>query len=115
MFVSLYTFIKNLFTPEAPQTSVSPERRECLAKIEMYSTPICPYCMRAKSLLARKGVSFTDINIMTNPSKRTEMMQRSGGAHTVPQIFIDGKAIGGCDEMFDLEADGELDVLLGFI
>ncbi|MBL4693032.1 MAG: glutaredoxin 3, partial [Magnetovibrio sp.] len=81
---------------------------------EMYSTPICPYCMRAKSLLQHKGLSYTDINVMTDPKKRAEMVQRSGGGRTVPQIFIDGKPIGGCDEMFGLEADGELDVLLGF-
>jgi len=83
-----------------------------VAKIEMYSTPMCPYCIRAKALLAEKGLAFKDFNVMINPGLRQEMEQRSG-RRTVPQIFIDGQSIGGCDELFDLEALRELDAMLG--
>lgn len=83
-----------------------------MAKIEMYSTPMCPYCIRAKALLAEKGLAFKDFNVMINPGLRQEMEQRSG-RRTVPQIFIDGQSIGGCDELFDLEALRELDAMLG--
>lgn len=83
-----------------------------MAKIEIYTTPICPYCVRAKALLNKKGVKFEEFNVMTDRAKRTEMEKRSGG-HTVPQIFIDGKPIGGCDDLFELDFDGELNGLLG--
>jgi glutaredoxin 3 len=81
-------------------------------EVEIYTTPICPYCIRAKALLDKKGVVYKEVNVMTNPDKRKEMQQRSGG-HTVPQIFIDGEAIGGCDDLYALEFDGELNEMLG--
>ncbi|MBL4874225.1 MAG: glutaredoxin 3 [Rhodobacteraceae bacterium] len=80
--------------------------------VEIYTTPICGYCTAAKRLLSNKGVEFTEYNVMTSPEKRTEMTQRSNGGRTVPQIFIDGKAIGGCDELFGLEGDNVLDKML---
>ncbi|MBF0248200.1 MAG: glutaredoxin 3 [Alphaproteobacteria bacterium] len=83
-----------------------------MAKVEIYSTPVCPYCVRAKALLDKKGVKYEDVNVMGNREKRKEMEQRSGG-HTVPQIFIDGEPIGGCDDLYELDFDGELDQLLG--
>lgn len=83
-----------------------------MAKVEMYSTPVCPYCVRAKALLDKKGVAYTDVNVMMNGAKRKEMEKRSG-AHTVPQIFINDKAIGGCDELFELDFDGDLNKMLG--
>ena len=83
-----------------------------MAKVEMYSTPVCPYCVRAKALLDKKGVAYTDVNVMMNGAKRKEMEKRSG-ARTVPQIFINDKAIGGCDELFELDFDGDLDKMLG--
>ncbi len=83
-----------------------------MADIEIYTTPICPFCTRAKALLKKKGVAFAEVDVMRNPDKRTEMEHRSGG-HTVPQIFIDGKAVGGCDELYELEFDGELNKMLG--
>lgn len=83
-----------------------------MAKIEIYSTPICPYCTRAKQLLDKKGVAYTEYNVMRDSAKRAEMETRTGG-HTVPQIIIDDKLIGGCDEMFELDFDGELDPMLG--
>lgn len=85
---------------------------ELMAKIEMYSTPVCPYCIRAKALLNKKGVKFDEYNVMMDRAKRKEMEERSGG-HTVPQIFIDGKPIGGCDDLFELDFDGDLDAMIG--
>ena len=83
-----------------------------MAKVEIYTTPICPYCHRAKALLDKKGVEYIEIDVMRDRAKRQEMQDR-GGAHTVPQIFIDDKSIGGCDEMFELDFDDELDPMLG--
>ena len=83
-----------------------------LPEITLYSTPFCPFCDRAKRLLDKKGVSFTDIGVMGNPQLRREMEARSGG-YTVPQIFIDGARIGGSDELIALERAGELDSMLG--
>ncbi|MCK4939938.1 MAG: glutaredoxin 3 [Rhodospirillaceae bacterium] len=82
------------------------------AKIEIYTTPICGYCHRAKSLLKKKGVEFKEINVMMSPDKRREMEARSNG-YTVPQIFINDKPIGGSDELYELEFDGELNAMLG--
>jgi len=84
-----------------------------LAEVEIYTTPICGFCQSAKSLLKKKGVAFTEYNIMFDGSKRTEMMKRAGGRTSVPQIFIDDNHVGGCDDLFDLEFDKELDPLLG--
>ena len=82
------------------------------AKVEIYTTPICGYCNRAKSLLKKKGVEFKEINVMMSQDKRREMEERSNG-HTVPQIFINGKSIGGSDDLFELDLDGELNAMLG--
>jgi glutaredoxin 3 len=80
----------------------------------MYSTAICPYCVRAKYLLDGKGVSFEEIRIDHNPQTMQEMMQRSN-RHTVPQIFIDDFHVGGYDDLAALEMSGRLDELLGII
>ncbi len=80
--------------------------------IEMYTTFFCPFCSRAKNLLKKKGVEFTEIGVDGDPTLRQQMTERSGGGYTVPQIFIDGKAIGGSDELVALEMSGELDRLL---
>ncbi len=82
-----------------------------MAKIVVYATPFCPYCVRAKYLLNHKGVEFTEIDVSMNPQLRAEM-QRLSGAYTVPQIFIDNQAIGGCDELHALERNGDLNKLL---
>ena len=81
------------------------------AKVVMYVTDWCPYCARARSLLRSKGVSIEEIDIDAVPGARTEMMERSGRS-TVPQIFIGDRHVGGCDDLHDLEAAGELDSLL---
>jgi len=83
-----------------------------MKKVEIYTTPICGYCARAKKLFAQKGISYSETNVMVRPAKRAEMMQRSRGRHTVPQIFIGNKHIGGCDELLALERKGKLDAML---
>jgi len=81
-------------------------------EIDIYTTQFCPYCIRAKMLLDKKGVAYNEIPVDKAPDKRIEMEMRSGGT-SVPQIFINGKHIGGCDDMYELEMDEELDKLLG--
>lgn len=83
-----------------------------MAKVEIYTSPTCGYCHAAKRLLTAKGVSFIETNVIAQPGKRPEMVQRAGGARTVPQIFIDGAHIGGCDELYALDDAGRLDALL---
>lgn len=80
--------------------------------VEIYTTPFCGYCVAAKRLLTKKGVEYTEYDVMVDSNKRSEMTQRSNGGRTVPQIFIDGKPIGGCDELFGLEGDEVLDRML---
>jgi glutaredoxin 3 len=84
-----------------------------MARVEIYSTLFCPYCARAKGLLEKKGVDYVNIDVMEDTSKRDEMVERSGGRQTVPQIFIDGESIGGCDELYALDRAGKLDPKLG--
>jgi len=79
----------------------------------MYTKFMCPFCVRAKSLLKSKGVDIIDIPAARDQAKRREMNERSGGRNTFPQIFIDGKHVGGCDDLFALERAGKLDPLLG--
>lgn len=80
--------------------------------VTLYTTPICPYCIATKRLLDTKGVTYTDINVMAEPNRRAEMMQKAHGRHTVPQIFIGDTHVGGCDELHALERAGKLDPLL---
>lgn len=82
-----------------------------MTDVVMYSKENCPYCVRAKQLLKLKGVGYTDIRIDTYPEKRDEMIERSNRT-TVPQIFINGNSIGGCDDLYALEDAGTLDKLL---
>ncbi|MBS0394272.1 MAG: glutaredoxin 3 [Proteobacteria bacterium] len=77
----------------------------------MYATGWCPYCARARALLERKGVSWTEIDVEAEPARRAEMIARSG-RRTVPQIFIDGRPVGGSDDLHELDRSGELDALL---
>ncbi|MGF1593287.1 MAG: glutaredoxin 3 [Kiloniellaceae bacterium] len=83
-----------------------------MANVEVYSSMLCGFSYRAKKLLEQKGVAFTEIDVMANPSRRAEMVERSGGRTSVPQIFIDGRHIGGCDDLYALESAQELDALL---
>jgi glutaredoxin 3 len=88
------------------------ERTRIMPKIEIYTTMLCPYCYRAKKLLAQHGADFNEIDVMMDQNRRREMIERAGGRRTVPQIFIDGKHIGGCDELYALDAAGRLAPLL---
>ncbi|MCH7554541.1 MAG: glutaredoxin 3 [Proteobacteria bacterium] len=83
-----------------------------MTKVEIYTTMLCGYCGAAKRLLAKKGVDFTEYDVMFKPGLRAKMMERTGGATSVPQIFIDDVAIGGFDELMDLEQDDKLDAML---
>jgi glutaredoxin 3 len=83
-----------------------------MPSIEIYISPLCGYCFRAKKLLTRKGVEFNEINVLSDSQVHEEMAQRAGGDRKVPQIFIDGKHIGGSDELAALEDSGRLDELL---
>src|SRR5579864_6486023 len=80
-----------------------------MARVEIYSTLFCPYCARAKSLLEKKGVDYVNIDVMEDTSKREEMEKRAHGGYTVPQIFINGEHIGGCDDLYALDRAGKLD------
>jgi glutaredoxin 3 len=86
-----------------------------VAEVEIYTTPFCPYCHRAKSLLQKKNVPYREIDVMMAPGKRSEMRERAGGINTVPQIFVDGTHVGGSDDLLELERDGKLDPLLGIL
>lgn len=81
--------------------------------IEVYSSLWCPFCARAKALLDRKGVEYREIDVDRDPNLRQQMMRRAGGRRTVPQIFVDGRHVGGSDDLAALERAGELDALLG--
>ena len=84
-----------------------------MAKVEMYTTAWCPYCARARALLQQKGVDCIEIDLDEEPERRDEMLRRAGGRTSVPQIFIGGEHIGGCDEMVALDRKGLLDAKLG--
>lgn len=80
--------------------------------VEIYTSPLCGYCHAAKRLLSQKGVSFSEIDVSSDPSKRQEMMSRANGRRTVPQIFVGETHVGGYDDLSALERSGKLDPLL---
>ncbi|MBF2006099.1 glutaredoxin 3 [Chlorogloeopsis fritschii PCC 9212] len=82
------------------------------AKVEIYTWSSCPFCIRAKSLLKKKGVEFVEYSIDGNEAARNKMAQRANGRRSLPQIFINDFHIGGCDDMYALDAQGKLDPLL---
>ena len=83
-----------------------------MPQVTIYTTPYCPYCMRAKHLLKRKGVKFDEIDVSASAALREAMIERARGSYTVPQIFIGDYHAGGCDDLHALDAKGELDRLL---
>lgn len=83
-----------------------------MPKVRIYTTPICPYCVRAKALLTRKGVPFEEIDVYMDADARSDMESKSKGARTVPQIFIGEHYVGGCDQLYELDRAGGLDPLL---
>ncbi|MEA5499693.1 MAG: glutaredoxin 3 [Limnoraphis robusta] len=82
------------------------------AQVEIYTWSTCPFCIRAKSLLQKKGVDYTDYSIDGDEDARDKMAQRANGRRSVPQVFINDQHIGGCDDLYALEAAGKLDPLL---
>jgi glutaredoxin 3 len=87
-------------------------RKDNMARVEIYTKFGCPYCARAKALLGQKGVEYEEYEINSTLGKRDEMLERSNGRHTVPQIFIDGRHVGGSDDLAALEREGRLDSML---
>ncbi len=83
-----------------------------MANVVIYSSSYCPFCQRAKALLKQKGVNFKEVSVDMKPSVRKEMRQKAGGVNSVPQIWIGDDHIGGCDDLYALEAQGSLDPLL---
>ena len=80
--------------------------------VEIYTSPLCGFCHAAKKLLTQKGVTFTEIDVLANPDRKPEMLQRANGSRTVPQIFIGETHVGGCDDLYALDRAGKLDPLL---
>jgi glutaredoxin 3 len=83
-----------------------------MAKVEIYTTMICPYCFRAKRLLAERHVDYQEIDVMNDPRRREEMTRRAGGRTSVPQIFINGQHVGGSDDLYALDRAGRLAPML---
>ncbi len=84
-----------------------------ITTVEIYTWRFCPFCLRAKALLNDKGVQFTEYSIDGDNDARTKMSERAGGRRSLPQIFINGTGIGGCDDLYELERNNELNNLLG--
>ncbi len=83
-----------------------------MKQVEIYTTRFCGFCVAAKRLLKKKNVDFNEIDVSMAPNRRAEMLQRSNGGRTVPQIFIGGRHVGGCDELYELERAGKLNDIL---
>ena len=83
-----------------------------IADVKVYTTRICPYCIRAKALLAKRGVPYVEVDVSNDPDKRAWLVTASWGRRTVPQIFIDDRPVGGSDELHALDRSGELETLL---
>ena len=80
--------------------------------VEIYTSPLCGFCHAAKRLLNEKGVAFSEVNVLAQPGRKAEMIQRANGGRTVPQIFIGDTHVGGCDDLYALDGAGKLDALL---
>lgn len=84
-----------------------------MQQVEIYTSPLCGFCHAAKRLLTSKGVNFAEVDVLAQPERKPEMIERANGVRTVPQIFIGGTHVGGCDDLYALERAGKLDALLG--
>ena len=91
---------------------VKSDKEDFMTTVEIYTTPTCPYCHAAKQLLHKKGVKYSEIDVSRDPDLRLAMIKRAGGSRTVPQIFISGSHVGGCDDLYALDHAGGLDPLL---
>ena len=83
-----------------------------MKNVEIYTSPLCGFCHAAKRLLNQKGVDFAEVDVLANPDRKPEMIQRANGGRTVPQIFVGDIHVGGCDDLYALERAGKLDGLL---
>ena len=83
-----------------------------IAEVVIYTTNYCPYCTKVKLLFKKKGVNFTEIDLTNDEEGRLTLIEKAGGRKTVPQVFINGKHLGGCDDLYSMDAKGELDSLL---
>ncbi len=83
-----------------------------MAQVEIYTTMMCPYCWRAKQLLEARGAQYKEVDVMVDGKLRAEMRERAGGRTSVPQIFINGQHVGGCDDLYALDRAGKLQPLL---
>ncbi|MEM8693448.1 MAG: glutaredoxin 3 [Pseudomonadota bacterium] len=83
-----------------------------MTAVEIYTSPLCGFCHAAKRLLDQKGVSYAEIDVMAQPDRKAEMIERANGGRTVPQIFVGETHVGGCDDLYALERSGKLDPLL---
>ncbi|MEX0283363.1 MAG: glutaredoxin 3 [Paracoccaceae bacterium] len=83
-----------------------------MKQVEIYTSPLCGFCHAAKKLLNQKGVSFAEVDVWAEPNRKAEMINRANGGRTVPQIFIGGEHVGGCDDLYALERAGKLDPML---
>jgi glutaredoxin 3 len=83
-----------------------------MARVVIYTTQFCPYCVQAKRLLKQKGVAFDEVDVSNDPARREAMVEKAGGRMTVPQIFVDDNWIGDCDGIYALDRAGKLDALL---
>ena len=97
---------------ETRKSTTFQHKEPIMAEVILYTTNVCPFCTRAKMLLNKRKANYQEINLTLNPEQREEMIQKAGGQRTVPQIFINGRHIGGCDELYELELDDELETLL---
>lgn len=83
-----------------------------MQNVEIYTSPLCGFCHAAKRLLKQKGVEFSEVDVLRDPGRKPEMIQRANGGRTVPQIFVGETHVGGCDDLYELERAGKLDSLL---
>ncbi|KPA23410.1 MULTISPECIES: glutaredoxin 3 [unclassified Shimia] len=83
-----------------------------MSAVEIYTSPLCGFCHAAKRLLNQKGVEYSEVDVLANPDRKPEMIQRANGGRTVPQIFVGETHVGGCDDLYALERAGKLDALL---
>lgn len=99
--------------PGSPLLGSASPKNALMANVEIYTWRACPFCIRAKALLDRKGVTYTEFAIDGDEAARAVMAAKSGGRRSVPQTFINGQHVGGCDDLHALERSGQLDALLG--
>jgi glutaredoxin 3 len=110
--VSIYFLSKNTYPMPVADFDKTLKEGKHMAKIEIYSSERCPYCVKAKALLDRKGASYEEIDVTNDDDARRRLVEKANGLRTVPQIFINDAHIGGCDDLYAFDKKGELETLL---